>query len=252
MRHTPHGVLVGVCLPSQCVELSTPTILSRDEMSHAASLAHHRQPSWIGGRTALRIAAKELGIHLDTVLSTPRGAPAVAQSLIASISHKRRIAIALVAPVDLINRDPSDQLCTNTIGVDIEELDKPRPKIARLVLRPDEASIVDSLPQEHRWRAIATMFSTKESVFKAIDPHLQRYVGFAEASIRVIDNHNTSVQLHLSKESADTEGQFALDGWWDTIDNHVITSVRCRRRRLITQDLPAPLPAQSPCRREAP
>jgi 4'-phosphopantetheinyl transferase EntD len=190
-----------------------PSLLSPDERAHATSLAPLRRVSWIGGRAALHHAALHLGMQLGTVLSTPRGAPALPPGITASISHKPRMAIALV-----------DRSASNTVGVDLEELDRPRPKIARLVLRPEEIARVETLPQAQRWRAIVTAFSLKESVFKAIDPHVQRYVGFQEARVEVLGDHQATVVLSLEGQ----EGPFEIDARWDIVDQHVITSVRAR------------------------
>lgn len=133
--------------------------------------------------------------------------------LVGSVAHKTRLAVALV--------DVSEG---QTVGVDLEELDRPRPKIARLVLRPEERAAVDALEPLHQWQAIATAFSIKESIFKAIDPYVRRYVGFQEASVDLQESERTLVRLEL----AQGEGPFCLDARWSLVDGHVLTSVRAR------------------------
>ncbi len=216
VTESPHGVLAAVHLPARTVDITDdriPSLLSPEERAHAITLSPLRRVAWIGGRTALHHAARHLGLELGTVLSTPRGAPASPPGITASISHKPRIALALV-----------EQSASDTVGVDLEELDRPRPKIARLVLRAEEIAHVEALPQAQRWRAIVTAFSLKESVFKAIDPHVRRYVGFHEALVVLRDDHQASVTLLLKGQ----EGPFDLDARWDIVDQHVITSVRAR------------------------
>lgn len=214
LTESPHGVLAGVHLPARTDDIrDIPSLLSPEERAHADALAPLRRVSWIGGRTALHHAARHLGMQLGTVLSTPRGAPALPPGITASISHKPRIALAL-----------AERSASDTVGVDLEELDRPRPKIARLVLRAEEIAHVETLPQAQRWRAIVTAFSLKESVFKAIDPHVQRYVGFHEARVQVLGDHQATVVLSLKGQ----EGPFEIDARWDIVDQHVITSVRAR------------------------
>lgn len=133
--------------------------------------------------------------------------------LLGSVAHKTRLAVALV-----------DAAEGQTVGVDLEELDRPRPKIARLVLRPEERAFVDQLEPQHQWQAIATAFSIKEAIFKAIDPYVKRYVGFQEASVQLQGSEHAIVRLEL----AQGEGPFCLDARWSLVEGHVLTSVRAR------------------------
>ena len=174
---------------------------------------------------ALRIAAQHIGLQLDTVLSTPRGAPNLPRQFVGSISHKRRIAVALIdllAPSQPSPHQPS----AVTVGVDVEELDHQWTELARLVLDREEIDHVESLPDTERSRAIATAFSVKESVFKSIDPHVQRYVWFREARVFVKDDHRADVVMRLREQGR----SFDVDARWDTKCGHIVTSVRTHLR----------------------
>ncbi len=190
-----------------------PDSLTLGEREHAAALAPLRRVSWVGGRVALRLAAREFGWDLGTIEATPRGAPALPQGLAGSIAHKSRLAVALALASD-----------STTIGVDLEELDRPRPKIARLVLRPEERHLVDEVEPSRRWTEILVRFSLKEAIFKALDPSLQRYIGFQEA--RVTPRRDGTAHVDLSLRGG--EGPFALDARWFIDGEHVIGSVCAR------------------------
>jgi 4'-phosphopantetheinyl transferase EntD len=215
LEPTSHGVVAGVNLPAATQSFAAPPSLTTEERDFVAALAPLRRASFVGGRVALRHAAKHLGWTLETVLSTERGAPAMPPGLIGSVAHKTRLAVALV-----------DAAEGETVGVDLEELDRPRPKIARLVLRPEERAIVDALEPSRQWQAIATAFSIKEAIFKAIDPYVRRYVGFQEASVELQGSEQALVRLEL----AQGEGPFCLEARWSLVDGHVLSRVRARPR----------------------
>ncbi len=217
-RRLPHGTCAAFHLPKVEIDQepveAPPGLLTPVERDHAATLKPLRRVSWVGGRVALHHAAKSLGWTLDAVWSTPRGAPALPDGLVGSVAHKTRLAVALV-----------DESTTDTLGVDLEELDRPRPKIARMVLRVEERAAVDALPEELRWQAILLRFSIKEAIFKALDPHAQRYIGFQEALVEPRDDGSAIISLNL----AGGEGPFRMDAWWSILDDHVLATVRASR-----------------------
>ena len=69
-------------------------------------------------------------------------------------------------------------------GLDLEAR-APRPiDIARRVMTAREAAAVAALDDDARRRLVVRTFAIKEAVYKAIDPHLGRYVGFHEVALR--------------------------------------------------------------------
>ena len=133
------------------------------ERARAAALSPNRRREFIAGRTALHLA---LGSDA-AILSDDRGAPALPPGWVGSVSHKRELATALVAPAG-----------TGHIGVDLEHAAAPRTDIARRILTPREQA---ALPD--RGRAVTLRFSIKEAIYKAIDPYVRRYVGFTEVEL---------------------------------------------------------------------
>jgi 4'-phosphopantetheinyl transferase EntD len=168
----PFGVCVGVSLPDGRFEL--PGELHPEEAAFARTLPEARRAGWVGGRVALRaaLAAADLAAPAPIVAS-PRGAPLLPPGAIGSVSHKRAIAVALAA------REPSPRA---TIGIDVEELRPLRVDVAGRVLTPEERA---ALPADGvaRDAAVLLAFSAKEAIYKALDPWVQRFVAFHEASV---------------------------------------------------------------------
>ena len=136
----------------------------------AAEQAHARV-DFVIGRCALHEA---LGDWTVPVLSDDRGAPVLPAGWVGSVSHKGQLAAALVAPAG-----------QGWVGVDLERAAPPRADIARRILTPREQAAVAHLAGDERGRALTLRFAIKEAIYKAIDPHLRRYVGFLEVELEL-------------------------------------------------------------------
>jgi 4'-phosphopantetheinyl transferase EntD len=133
----------------------------------------------------------------------------------ASLSHKARVAVALVAAE-----------AHARLGVDVE-VDAPRTHdIAPRVLRPEELAEIAAMGAAERAHAVLLRFSVKESVYKALDPFVRRYVGFHEVAVRMRDDGSCEVTPYLSGG----EGPFTIDARWGHEDAIVVTSARVEPR----------------------
>lgn len=224
-RTLPHGLCVGVSIPPDEDEIS-PAVLARlhaDEARHAATLRPPRRDTWIAGRLALRAALQRMGIDAAAILPNHRGAPAMPPGMVGSISHTRTTAVALVA-----------EDTGWAIGVDIERNTLGRQDISRHVLTEPERAEVARLPPEQRGPSIMQRFSLKESIYKAIDPFLQRYVRFREVAVTPLDQGRVAVEPRLEHG-----GPLEIEAWWSTGDTFVLSSARARPR------CAAPVPSDS-------
>jgi len=167
----------------------------------------------VGGRIALRAAAAQLGQHPPPLLCNERGAPILPSGLVGSVSHKRTLAIGMVAP-------PS----AGSLGVDIVDYGPPRPAVAKKVLQPQEFDSLASLPPDRRWIGTLLRFSIKESVYKALDPYVGRYVGFQEANVALDLEGGATVRLDLTQG----EGPFSVDARYEWLHGRILTSVRIK------------------------
>ncbi len=195
----PLGICVGVSLPDGPFEL--PGELHPEEAAFARTLPEARRAGWVGGRVALRVALDRVsggGFEVSgPLLATPRGAPLLPAGMVGSVSHKRSIAVALVA------REPSPRA---TVGIDVEEIRPLRVDVASRVLTPEEQT---ALPADGAARdaAVLLAFSAKEAIYKALDPWVRRFVGFHEASVARAPDGALTGRLALDRG----EGPFSVE-----------------------------------------
>lgn len=226
-----HGILCAVHITDSPEPVPEEILASLPpaEAAHAAGLRGYRQGQFVGGRIALRQALGHLGVRPGALLSLERGAPALPNGIVGSISHKRDLAIAMVA------RDQGW-----TLGVDLEDYAPERLRIAKAVLRPEELEAIEPLADRERWIELVLRFSIKESIYKALDPYVNRYVSFHEASVSPDLEGRAAVQLHLEKG----EGPFEVEARYHWLWGRIVTSVRIRR---LTPDVPPPTIRERPC-----
>jgi 4'-phosphopantetheinyl transferase EntD len=210
---TAHGVLTAVHLPDSPDPVPEHILASLPsaEAAHARTLRGYRQPQFVGGRIALRRACEQVGVRPTALLSDDRGAPVLPTGLSGSISHKRTIAVGMVA------RD-----IDGTLGVDIEEYAPARPTIEEHILVEEEQVAIADLAPDRKWMALLLRFSIKESIYKALDPHVRRHVGFHEAIVHPDLHGLASVRLQL----ANGEGPFKVDARYTWLHGRLLTSVR--------------------------
>jgi 4'-phosphopantetheinyl transferase EntD len=217
----PHGTCVGVAIPAAL----TPELragLHPDERRHADALGPGRQPPFAAGRVALRAAIAAAGLATGDRPCLPRadGAPDLPAGVLASISHKRHLAIALAAPA------PADPLAG--LGVDLEDDRPPRIDIGRRVLTDGERARLDGLPPAERDRRLIQHFSLKEAFYKAVNGF-----GLAAVSFRNVEVAQITAQgMAEFVAPLPLEQQLRIAGWIGSpVPGYVVASVRCDGRR---------------------
>lgn len=213
---TPHGVLTAVRIPDSAEPVPEEHLarLHEAEADHARTLRGYRQVQFVGGRLALRSACEQLGARSGPILSDERGAPSLPGGIVGSISHKRDLAVGMAA----LDHD-------GTVGVDIEDYAPARLGIASHVLTEAEITAIAPLPDDRRWMALLMRFSIKESIYKALDPYVHRYVGFHEAEVTPDLHGSAAVALRLTGG----EGPFHVDARYHWLFGRLLTSVRIQR-----------------------
>jgi phosphopantetheine--protein transferase-like protein len=153
------------------------------------------------------------------VVRTPRGAPRMPAGTIGSISHKRGLAVALVAR-------PTE--AAHTIGVDVEETpdarDLERPDLAPRILTPLERHELASLAADDALayrEAVRLRFALKEAVYKAIDPHVQRYVRFQEVEVFPGGAGAVAVRLALPEFVG---RHITVQAYWTRVHGHLVAT----------------------------
>lgn len=241
------GRCIGVRLPDgkggqPAVALLPPGPLLGEEVEYSRPLARHLASQFLGGRLALRLAmGPDRAAKVAPVLRNDRGAPVIPPGLCGSISHKDQVAVALVLDhgVEQGARDSSEE-CTTVpvqhVGVDLENLAAKRRTdlIRRKLLTWSESHSLGQLSATGLTvgQEVLLHFSFKEAAYKAMDPFLQRHIGFTEIEVRPATDGRCS--LHVVEASALDEcvaGRgMVLDGSWTTIGDFVLTAVTARMR----------------------
>ncbi len=213
----PHGLAAFVRLPGDANEVPGAVLdaLHPDERALAEALHGFRQPEFVGGRLALAALFSELGGRPQAIVVGPRGEPRMPSGFAGSVTHKRDVAVGLLARVA-----PG-----TTLGVDLEDASTPREGIAERVLRPEELAAVRELPPERQWVDTVTRFALKEAVYKALAPVLQRMIGFEEAAAWPAPDGNDRVELFL----AHGEGPFVLEARHAWVGSRVLATIRARQ-----------------------
>jgi len=209
-----HGFCVGVTLPSLAEVNNEEALFSTthpDEVRFASEFALRRKITFAGGRRAMAVALEHMGHSASPILSDDRGAPLMPSGFVGSLSHKDALAVALVAS--------DENAC---VGVDIEPLEPERPRITRLVLTDSERRALGDGPP---WREVLLRFSLKESIYKAIDPFVRRYVTFKEVEVTPQPNGEVKIQLQLERGEA-----LNVAGRWIEHEGYFITTCRASRR----------------------
>ncbi len=205
------------------------------EWMFAESLPPARRLSYVAGRLAAHAAmtrAVSAPPAALPVLRTARGAPAFPDGILGSISHTRRLAVALVraaAPAT-----PGHPPLLN-IGVDVETLPDPaheqhRVDIAPRILTARELRALPPKVHDERitrayLEAVRLRFSLKEAVYKAIDPWVQRHVRFQEVEVTLHADGTADVHTALQERAvADRIAHgLTITGWYMHHNGHCIT-----------------------------
>lgn len=142
-------------------------LMRDDDTLHVERAVEKRQVEFLRGRACARAALQMLGGPAAAPL--PVGAargPIWPDGFTGSITHTAGIVGAIVAPLSA---------CAG-IGIDVERGSALPEGTGRLVLQPEEQDRLVS-PLD------LVAFSAKESIFKAVHPVVERWIGFKEARI---------------------------------------------------------------------
>lgn len=225
LRHPLGQITVVECARDESID-SLASSLHEEEQRAAGALVPARARTFVLGRTALRSAGEQLGEALPPVTSTPRGGPRLPAEMTGSISHKRIgdrwIAVALLR-----------EKTAGCVGIDVESLAPSRIRIAKKILTDAELARIEGLDETEAWLHTAVRFSVKESIYKAIDPYLGRYVAFREAEVDW-EPPLTSAPSPIASRmqlSEPGEGDFELETYAGTLEDGLVLSAAQVRRR---------------------
>ena len=231
------GICVGVRIPTLAeiaalagIETRNPLAvswpiprsgLSDGERTRAGELRGYRRPDYIAGRVALRAALARLGVDPPTIGCSERGAPLLPAGYVGSISHKRPLAIGVARPAD-----------GWTLGVDLEVRKPTASDISSRILTDAELSQLGALGADDlapsglpRALEVILRFSIKEAIYKAIDPFVQRYVGFREVEVYPRADGQVTVHPYLDPPAPKA---LTIRARWTRLDEFFVSSAGAR------------------------
>ncbi|MFV0489813.1 MAG: 4'-phosphopantetheinyl transferase [Vibrio fluvialis] len=179
-----------------------------------------RQAEFLAGRVAACDALQAAGVPPQMLAVGKHRAPRWPQSVVGSISHNANLALAVAQRVD------SDALL---LGVDVESRidERPLPAIQSTIATAQEAVILARVSLNAAQR-VTTLFSAKESLFKALYPRVGQYLEFHDSRLLTWDEANGRLTLQLVQRAAELAGSawvFEVHYRWD--EQRVITLAQC-------------------------
>ena len=162
--------------------------------SHISRSSIKRQSEYLAGRFAAYTALKSLGENLKTLNVDENFAPRWEKGIHGSISHNNTIALCV------ISLEPEHKY----VGVDIEEIittDVCQEIKNKIIFYKTEYKIVKESTQPEK--AFTIIFSSKESLFKAIYPYIQtKKIGFETSNAKKIEDNCLHLELNLPQSKS--------------------------------------------------
>lgn len=207
------GVVALVAAPGDpaAIDAASLAVLHPEERLLARVLRGWVLHDFVAGRRAARLLLGEAG----PVTRAGGGAPRFPTGWRGSIAHKHHLAGAVVALEGAA-----------TLGLDLERDDAPTAAIERRVLSACERRRCGGDP-------IATIatFAVKEAIYKALWPHVRRFVGFAEAEVVVPELQAVGpTAVEVSLRLTQREGPFEVAAQAERCCGHVVATVAIEGR----------------------
>lgn len=183
----PAFAAFAVSYPSDRV----PPLVWGEEAQLSSSAVPARREAFARGRAAGHAALRALDLDHGPILTGPTREPLWPDGATGAISHAAGFGVALAAPT----------AHTDGVGVDLEER-RHVPELSRHVPRPEELEWLEDLDTRRREAALFSLFSAKESVYKAFFPRIGTYFGFQQALL------TPSPQGFVGRLMDDLDGQY--------------------------------------------
>lgn len=156
------------------------------ELSDNVSTFHpNRKKEFILGRMCASLAYEKcMGSELLKLDSGLDRAPVWPDDVVGSIAHdKNYVGAAVARKNELIG-----------IGMDFEEMGRTKIELSSHIRSSED---IKSHPAFSDEELLTLIFSTKESLYKALYPNVQKFFGFEDAALRAIDLEQGLFQIDL-------------------------------------------------------
>ncbi|MBY7948733.1 4'-phosphopantetheinyl transferase superfamily protein [Vibrio fluvialis] len=206
-----------------------PPSASHERMPYGLTLSEDlqravakRQAEFLAGRVAASDALQAAGVPPQMLAVGEHRAPRWPQGVVGSISHNENLALAVAQRVD-------SEVDALLLGVDVESRidDCSLPAIQSTIATAQEAAILARVSLNAA-QCVTTLFSAKESLFKALYPRVGQYLEFHDSCLLKWDEANGRLTLQLVQRAAELAGGawvFEMHYLWD--EQRVITLAQC-------------------------
>lgn len=144
-----------------------------------------RIAQFLGGRLALKSTPefkKFAPSFNSSIFNSPQGGPIVPANMIASITHKDDLFLAIAKEKEFY--PGSNKPIKECIGIDMEHIEyKSTNEIMEKILTENEIKQTKKYQIMSAEKDSMLKFSFKEAVYKALNPMIRRYIGFKEVEI---------------------------------------------------------------------
>lgn len=177
-----------------------------------------RKAEHLAGRLAASKALQELGMAAQILAVGSHRQPLWPTGVIGSISHTRRLALAIVAK-------SSDSLCG--LGIDVEAVLSPQQVeevTGGVIIREESGLLTQGILR--REEMLTLIFSAKESLFKTLFPRVGDYFDFSAAYMSAISVPTQRFTLTLVHDlSLEFRAGMTFSGQWCYLEGDILTLV---------------------------
>jgi 4'-phosphopantetheinyl transferase EntD len=211
-------IMPAVAACAESFGMASGTGLFPEEEALVARATQKRRREFATGRECAREALAALGLGKMPIMRGFRGAPQWPAGIVGSITHCAGYCAAAVARAGNLA----------AIGLDAEP-NAPLPGgVLEMVTQPAERARLRDLAAirpEISWDCL--LFCAKEAVYKAWFPLTGRWLGFADADVRISATDGTFSARLLVEPPAEAGPQLAggLTGKWLCRDNLILTTI---------------------------
>ncbi len=202
---------------SACLKIISDNFatLLPEERKIVETVVQKRREEFSTGRFCAHTAMCKLypDIKPQPLLPGTKREPLWPNKLIGSISHSADSCLAVVSSDSWIK----------SLGVDIEKREGIKPGVRDLICLPEELSMLGEYQENpEAWKLI---FSAKESVYKALFPIAEKWIGFSDAKLQFdFEEQCFTAEMDKSLELPNDVGSL-VSGRFSISANYILTVV---------------------------
>jgi enterobactin synthetase component D len=179
--------------------------------SSLSNATKNRQLEFCRGRALAMECLKKIGRSPEQIKRGRNREPIWPSGIVGSISHTKELVVAVVG-------EKKDIL---TLGVDLEQIGRVRKDVCRMIKNNDDLDSCEFI-DEKVFHTI--LFSSKESLYKALYPEVKKFFGFEDACLCELGHDQFTLQLRRTLTSDYIKGM-KITGYWKQYQNHIISII---------------------------